>query len=121
MEITGKLHRKFGTQQVSEKFTKREFVLIEAGNPMYPQYVKFECTQDRCALLDKFNDGDTLTVAFNFRGREYTDKNTAEVRYFTSIEAWKIDKVAGGSPSIEDIAKRTNLPDLDNDDPFSGL
>ena len=121
MEITGKLHRKFDTQQVSEKFSKREFVIIEAQNPMYPQYIKFECTQDKCSMIDALKEGDEVKVMFNLRGREYTDRNTAEVKYFTSIEAWKIDKVAGGSPSIEDIANRTNLPDIDNDDPFSGL
>ena len=118
MEITGKLHRKFSTQQVSEKFAKREFVLIEATNPMYPQFIKFEITQDKCALLDKYNEGDTLTVAFNFRGREYADKGTGEMKYFTSIEAWKIDKVAGGSNSPDDLSKRTVLPG-ENDDPFN--
>ena len=39
IETTGKLHIIFDTKQVSERFTKREFVVEIADNPKYPQLV----------------------------------------------------------------------------------
>ncbi|MCB0680875.1 MAG: DUF3127 domain-containing protein, partial [Saprospiraceae bacterium] len=45
-EIEGKLHKKFDTENKTETFQAREFVLeIMDGN--YPQYIKFQLTQDR--------------------------------------------------------------------------
>ena len=41
LEITGKLLVKTDTQQVSERFKKREFVLTEDSS-QYPQYVQFQ-------------------------------------------------------------------------------
>ena len=52
METTGKLHTIFETKQVSERFTKREFVVELTDNPKYPQVVLFQLTGDRCAQLD---------------------------------------------------------------------
>ena len=116
MVIEGKLHKKFDTQHVSEKFAKRDFVVEIQDNPLYPQFVIFQCTQDRCKLLDPFGEGEKVEVTFNLRGREWTDKNTAEVKYFNTLEAWRIQRATGGSPSVEDIADRTKLPDLANDE-----
>jgi single-strand DNA-binding protein len=53
-EISGKLHAIFDTAQVSERFTKREFVLELADNPKYPQLVQFQLTGDRVSQLDSF-------------------------------------------------------------------
>jgi single-strand DNA-binding protein len=58
---------------------------------------------------------------FNLRGREWVNPQ-GEKKYFTSLEAWKIDKVAGAANSPEDLSKRTVLPtDPFGDDPFGGL
>ena len=119
MVIEGKLHKKFDTQHVSEKFAKRDFVVEIQDNPLYPQFVIFQCTQDRCKLLDPFGEGEKLEVTFNLRGREWTDKNTAEVKSFNTLEAWRIQGVAGGSTSTQDLADRgPKLPGEDDDDPF---
>ncbi len=40
IEIIGKLHTIFETKQVSERFTKREFVLELMDNPKYPQAMR---------------------------------------------------------------------------------
>ena len=42
------------TQQVSEKFSKREFVVTDSSNGNYPQDILFQATQDKCPLLDGF-------------------------------------------------------------------
>ena len=90
-EVEGKLHRLFPTEQKSASFSAREFVLeVPDGN--YPQLIKFQAVQDRCALLDNFQEGDQIKVAFDLRGREWNGK------YLTNLNAWKIDR-AGGSNS----------------------
>ncbi len=93
MDITGTLKVKNAEQKVSEKFKKREFVIVD-NSSQYPQYLQFQLTQDRCSLLDSYNIGDELKVYFNLRGREWTNPQ-GEVKYFNSLEAWKIE----GKPS----------------------
>jgi hypothetical protein len=90
MNITGILKVKKDEQVVSEKFRKREFILTD-NSSQYPQYISFQCTQDRCSLLDSVNVGDTITVHFNLRGREWTSPQ-GEIKYFNTLEAWKIDR-----------------------------
>lgn len=97
MNVTGKILEIFDTQNISNTFKKREFVLEYAENPQYPEYVKFEMIQDKCALLDGLNVGDTVNVFFNLKGRKWTDPK-GEVKYFNSLQAWKFEtEAAGGS------------------------
>ena len=88
------------TVQVSEKFSKREFVVTESSS-MYPQDISFQLSQDKCSLLDGVNVNDTIEVSFNIRGREWTSPQ-GEVKYFNSLDAWRIDRVnatGSGIPS----------------------
>ena len=96
MEIEGKLHVKFDTQQVSDKFMKRDFVVEYSDNPSYPQYVTFQLTQDRCSTLDGFQPGDKIQVTFNLRGREWKSPQ-GEIKYFNTLEAWKVSKLVAQS------------------------
>ncbi len=93
-EITGRLHEKYETQVISDKFRKREFILEikETGNNGFEfiEYIKFQLTQDRCMLIDSLTPGDELKVTFNLRGRKWEKDGT--VTYFTNLEAWKIEK-----------------------------
>lgn len=96
MEVTGILKVKFDTNVVSERFKKRDFVLtIEPGSP-YPQHVTFQLVQDKVNILDNFNVGDEVKVLFNLKGREWTSPQ-GEVKYFNTIDAWRMEKVAAGS------------------------
>jgi hypothetical protein len=88
-QAKGKLHVKQDAQQVTEKFRKREFVL-EIVEGTYPEYIKFQLVNDKCALLDKYNIGDEMLVSFNLRGKPFQAK-TGEMVYFTNLDAWKID------------------------------
>ena len=92
MEVIGTLYKIFETNQVSENFKKREFVLEYAENPAYPQIVKFQLNQDRTALLDNLKIGDAVKVEFSLRGREWTNPQ-GEIIYFTSLEAWKMEVI----------------------------
>jgi len=87
-DITAKLEAIFDTQQISEKFKKREFVL-EVQSGMYPEYIKMQLTQERCQLIDVFEVGEIVRVCFNLRGRPY--EKAGEKTYFTNLEAWRIE------------------------------
>ncbi len=91
-ETTGILKVKKDTQQVSEKFSKREFVITTDLSTQYPQYISMQLTQDKCALLDAYNEGDEIKVSFNLRGREWSGPEG--VRYFNSLEAWRLERVS---------------------------
>jgi hypothetical protein len=90
METTGKLHTIFDTKQVSERFTKREFVVELNDNPKYPQVVQFQLTGDRCSQLDGMRVGDEVRIEFSLRGREWRSPS-GELKYFNSLDVWKIE------------------------------
>ncbi len=96
MEVTGTLKVKFETQKVSDRFQKRDFVLITEANTPYPQFVSFQVTQDKCATLDQFSEGEEIRVQFNLRGREWNGPQG--VKYFNTLDAWRIEK-AGAAPT----------------------
>jgi len=82
-EVDGKLHKVFDTESKTETFQAREFV-IEIGDGNYPQFIKFQLTQDRCALIDSYQAGQQIKVFFDLRGREWNEK------YFTNLNAWRV-------------------------------
>ena len=77
------------TERVSEKFSKRNFVVTT--NEMYPQDVQMQITQDKCALLDAYKEMDQVVVDINIRGREWINPEGKSI-YFVCLEAWKITK-----------------------------
>ena len=95
MEVIGTLKTKFETQKVSDRFQKREFVLTTEANTPYPQHVSFQVTQDKCTILDQYNDGDEIKVQFNLRGREWNGPQG--IKYFNTLEAWRLEKVSGSN------------------------
>ena len=88
----GRLLIKRDAVQVSDKFTKREFILQTDGE--YSQYLQFQLTQDKCPLLDKFQTGQQVTIHFNIRGKEWT--KDGKTSYFNSLEAWRIEAKGSG-------------------------
>ena len=86
-EVEGKLYKKFDTENKTDTFQAREFVL-EVNNGNYPQFVKFQLVQDRCSLVDPFEEGEQLKVHFDLRGREWNEK------FFTNLNAWRVEKAA---------------------------
>ncbi len=96
IEATGKLHTIFETKQVSEKFSKREFVVTMSDNPKYPQVVLFQLTGDRCTQLDGLSVGDEVRIEFSLRGREWKNPQ-GELKYFNSLDVWKIEPARGAA------------------------
>lgn len=98
MEIKGKIEKIFGTQQVTQSFRKREFVVEFAENPQYPEFVKFEMIQDKCDQLDQYAEGQEINLSFNLKGRKWTDPK-GEVKYFNTLQAWRITPATQAEPT----------------------
>ena len=84
------------TVKVSDKFSKREFVI--QTEEQYPQQIQLQLSQDKCSLLDSFTLGQVVEVDYNLRGRKWTNPQ-GEDKYFNTIEAWKISGEATVSGS----------------------
>ena len=106
-EIEGKLHKIFDTESKTETFQAREFVIVTDG--VYPQYVKFQLTQDRCSIIDAYSEEEKVKVFFDLRGREWNGK------YFTNLNAWKIEKPVEVVESPSPVDQTANKS---SDDPF---
>lgn len=112
-KVEGVLKHIGDTVVVSEKFSKREFVLTIPGQ--YPQDVAFQLTQGKCDNINSYNVGQSVTVSFNLRGREWTSPQ-GEVKYFNTLEAWRIEG-SSAAPVVE-VAEAI-LPEANDDElPF---
>jgi len=122
IEATGKLHTIFETKQVSERFTKREFVVELLDNPKYPQVVLFQLTGDRCAQLDGLRVGDAVRIDFSLRGREWRSPQ-GDVKYFNSLDVWKVEAAHGNArrdprgrgTAYNDAPPRDEVPPRDDE------
>ena len=115
-KLTGALKVINATNQVSEKFSKREFVITD-GSSMYPQDIMFQLTQDKCNLLDGLTVGQSVEVSFNLRGREWINPE-GEARYFNSLEAWRITPQSAATPTPIVTAQATTQVAEDDGLPF---
>lgn len=89
-EVVGRVHKIYDTEtKGTNGFQAREFVIEISG--MYPQFVKFQLTQDRCALMDNYAVDQNIKVYFDLRGREWNEK------FFTNLNAWKIETADGAT------------------------
>ncbi len=96
-KMKGVVHKVGQTMIVSEKFSKRELVMVDNSDANYPQYVSFEFTQDKTSLLDNVMEGQEIELSFNLRGRECTSP-AGDVKYFNTLQGWKIE---GEAPKVE--------------------
>lgn len=119
MNVKGKLHVKGETQKVSEKFSKREFVIETADK--YPQLILIQLTQDKCGLLDLWNVGEQMDVDINLRGRAWTAPD-GKIKYFNTVEAWRLNSTKTDRDGIEQNFIEDKLQAeqnaLDDDLPF---
>ena len=111
-KLTGTVKVIKPTEQVSDAFKKREFVVVD-NSTMYPQHIIFQASQDKCSMLDGIMEGQQVEVSFNLRGKEWTSPQ-GEVRYFNTLDAWRIE-ASGEAPAQQEQA----LPVQGGDDiPF---
>ncbi len=113
-EISGKVVKKYDIESKTATFQTREFVIVTSET--YPQYIKFQLSQERVNLIDAYNENDEIKVHFDLRGREWQGK------YFTNLNAWKIEGMAAGNSTTghpaNDVPFEINDVPFDNDLPF---
>ena len=124
MNISAKITEIFETTKVTETFKKREFVVEYSENPQYPEFIKFELIQEKCDLLDNYSIGEDIDISFNLKGRKWTDPQ-GTVKYFNTLQAWRIDKKAAegtsagsDTPAMEEPQWLGEKDDNENELPF---
>lgn len=109
-QITGRIIEIGQTVQILSKnggspFTKREFILdatiydpYTGERSEYENILPLEFSGDKCAELDRFSQGDVVTVSFVLQGRSWTNQD-GELKRMASIRCYKIEARGGVSPS----------------------
>ncbi len=119
MEIEGTIKKIEETQQITNTFRKRGVVVTT--EEQYPQHIMVEFVQDKVDLLNNFTEGEKVTIGINLRGREWTSPQ-GEVKYFNTIQGWRIEKKDNQAVSAETAAAMPPMPPLpesdDDDLPF---
>lgn len=94
MEIIGKIVEIGSTQKVNDKFQKREFVVEtkdKTNGYEFINYVKFTLVKDKVDIIDDTFLYIDVKVSFNIKGSKR--EINGETKYYTSLDAWKIDKL----------------------------
>lgn len=90
-DLSGKLIEKYDVVHRGS-FATREFVVektTEYNGKTISNYIKFQCVQDRTAIVDNIKIGDEIKVHFNIRGNRW--ERDGKVSYFTNLDAWRIE------------------------------
>ena len=93
-EITGCLVAKYDAVQRTETFKTREFVIEkndEFNGRSISNYIKFQCTQERTTMPDRFNIGDEVKISFNIKGTKWMKEGREN--YITNLDAWRMENI----------------------------
>jgi len=110
-ELEGMLHKVNEVVSKSATFQTREFIVKTDGQ--YPQFIKFQCTQDRCGIIDGYEEGSPVKVYFDLRGREWNEK------YFTNLNAWRVEKPQESAENTGSKTSAISDPSFPQEDDFS--
>jgi len=110
MEIKGRITKKLavesGISKAGKSWQKQSFV-IDTGAEYNPE-VCFQAFGDKAEMLNNFEEGQEVSVAFNVSSREYNGK------YYHNIDAWKIESLGERQPQGEKL-EAADLGSSDND------
>ncbi len=106
MEVTGRiiavLPEQGGISKTGNEWKKQEYVL--ETQEQYPKKVCFHFFgADRIAQAN-IQMGELLTVSFDIDSREY------QGRWYTSISAWKVERVEAGMPASGHVTPENFTP-----------
>ena len=88
MELNVKIHSIGETQNVTDTFSKREFIVETQED--YKQYLQLQVIKDKCDFLNNYKPGQDVKVHLNLKGRLWTNKEGKEIA-FNTLECWKIE------------------------------
>ena len=114
-EIKGALYAKGDEVQRTETFKVREFV-VEVVGERFTDYIKMQLTNDKCALLDRANIGDTILVKANLGGRK--SLKDGKESFFNSVNAWYIKVENEAAQPSTTTQSQPELQEGDGDLPF---
>lgn len=100
-QSVGKITHIGSVESPTENFKKREFAIeVSQFNPEtgeeYKHEEAFQFTNDKVLYLDNFNVGDKVKVSFGIRSNR-SEKDGA-VRYFTNLNAFRIERFIPPQP-----------------------
>jgi len=118
-EITGKLIARFDIVQRTETFKTREFVIEKTediNGRSITNYAKFQCVQDKTAMVDRFNIGDEVKVQFNIKGTKLM--KDGKENYITNLDAWRMEtvKISQDAPPSDQVNYNDMPPAMDASD-----
>ena len=94
LEVKGKIKQimpvSSGVSKAGKDWQKQEFV-IETDD-QYPKQVCFTLFNDKISLLQSFEVGTDVNVAFSVESREFNG------RWYHNINAWRIDSLSPEAP-----------------------
>lgn len=88
-QLKGRIYHIGKTEQVTDNFSKREFILTTDITTQYPQYITLACNNSKTALLDNLKEGDMVIVEININGK-LSSKD--EKKAFNNLVAYQIKK-----------------------------
>ena len=123
MEITGKIIQVLpevgGVSKAGNEWKKQEYVL--ETHDQYPKKVCFQIFGADKIAQAAIQPGEELTVSFDIDSREY------QGRWFTSINAWKVDRPMAAAPpdnfapASAPTAPASSAPDFGPANPIDDL
>lgn len=91
LELRGTVHKIEETQTFESGFQKRTLVIN--NREQYRPFIAIDFLKDRIDLLDKFKEGDSVTVSVNIGNDYYKDK------LYNNISGWRIQYAEGSTPA----------------------
>ena len=81
--------------------------------------VLFTLMKDKVDLIDGHSVGDTITVKYNLKGRDWTSPQ-GDVKFFNTLEAWSISSSneVASEPKNDDLKSVVNSETPSDDLPF---
>lgn len=116
MELQGTVKKISDIQTFASGFQKRELVLLT--EEQYPQPINIEFLQEKVDLLNSVKEGEKVKIHINIRGREWTSPQ-GEVKYFNSINGWRIEKDAASNFNEPTQAAPATSAPASNENPFA--
>ena len=90
MTIKGMIYKVFKTEQKTDTFRVRSFVLKTAQQ--YSPFISMQLVNDNCEVFESegIEENDMVRVDFELGGKSYADRHTGEEKFFNTVTAYKV-------------------------------
>ena len=117
--IIGRIYRITPTENIATKkgttFMKRQLIIDASrydpytGEKKFDNFPAFEVGgEELCRLLEEYRIDDLVTVSFDLNGREFLDEQSQQTKYFTTVRAYKVERVQNGPVSQQQKTQQTS-------------